>query len=521
MIRQPWCGLAAVCLLVAASGWLRPANAARVLAVETVAAKSHWNFMRGVLHALAGRGHSVKVYTPFPDPGTPANFGYTEVDTSAEFQGDDTDPTTTAVNMDASVVLPLFARPSFMVPFIANASRSVCDIMDRLLQRDVGAYDLFVTEPLSSECVSHAAHRLGVPLVYVVPAPLLPWLETAAFGHYGNPAVVPHLFASYAVPKTFYQRVDNVAMYLHTIYVNYRYTSAATAAEQRPYDIAPPVKPALVFVNTHYVTEPPRPVPVNRVDVGGIHLATPQPLPTDILKFIEESPNGVIFFTFGTVVALSTLPDHIEIAFKNALAEVPQRVLLKYEGEMTDKPKNVMTSKWLPQRDILKHPNIKLFIGHGGISGVYEAVDAGVPILGFPLFYDQPRNMANLVDAGMALSMDLFSVTKDSLLSAINEMVNNETYSRNAKKTSKLFKDRPMTPAELVVYWTEYVIRHKGAPHLRSHALNLTWYQYFLLDVIAVVLLVIVSISYISFKTLQLIKKLIFKLSSNFKSKPD
>jgi len=73
----------------------------------------------------------------------------------------------------------------------------------------------------------------------------------------------------------------------------------------------------------------------------------------DILKFIEESQNGVIYFSFGTVVALSTLPDHIQNAFKNALAEVPQRVLLKFEGEMKDKPKNMMTSKWLPQRDIL------------------------------------------------------------------------------------------------------------------------------------------------------------------------
>lgn len=73
----------------------------------------------------------------------------------------------------------------------------------------------------------------------------------------------------------------------------------------------------------------------------------------DILKFIEDSPQGVIFFTFGTVVALSTLPPHIQKAFIEALAEVPQRVLLKYEGEMKDKPKNVMTSKWLPQRDIL------------------------------------------------------------------------------------------------------------------------------------------------------------------------
>lgn len=279
MTRQPWFGLAALCLLVAASGWLRPADAARVLAVETVAAKSHWNFMRGVLHALADHGHLVKVYTPFPDPGRPATVGYTEVDTSAEFQGDDTDPTTTAVNMDASVVLPLFARPSFMVPFIANASRYVCDIMNLLLQREVGAYDLFVTEPFSSECMSHTARRLGVPLVYVVPAPLLPWIETAAFGHYGNPAVVPHLFASHAVPINFYQRLQSVAMYLHTVYLNYRYTATAAATEQRPYDLAPPVKPDLVFVNTHYVTEPARPVPVNRVDIGGIHLTAPQPLP--------------------------------------------------------------------------------------------------------------------------------------------------------------------------------------------------------------------------------------------------
>lgn len=45
-----------------------------------------------------------------------------------------------------------------------------------------------------------------------------------------------------------------------------------------------------------------------------------------------------------------------------------------------------------------------------------------------------------------------------------------------------------MSPSQSVVYWTEYVIRHRGAPHLRSHAFDLTWYQYLLLDVIAAVL---------------------------------
>jgi len=71
------------------------------------------------------------------------------------------------------------------------------------------------------------------------------------------------------------------------------------------------------------------------------------------------------------------------------------------------------------------HPNVKLFISHGGISGVYEAVDAGVPVLGFPVFFDQSRNIENLVDAGMAISMDLLTVQTDSFLKNVVELTNN------------------------------------------------------------------------------------------------
>lgn len=72
------------------------------------------------------------------------------------------------------------------------------------------------------------------------------------------------------------------------------------------------------------------------------------------------------------------------------------------------------------------HPNVKLFISHGGISGVYEAVDAGVPMLGFPLFGDQYRNVEHLVEAGMAISMDLFDISKQAFFKNVIELVNNE-----------------------------------------------------------------------------------------------
>lgn len=59
---------------------------------------------------------------------------------------------------------------------------------------------------------------------------------------------------------------------------------------------------------------------------------------------------------------MSSLPEHIEKAFKEALAKVPQGVMWKYEGEMEDKPKNVITKPWFPQLDILCTIYLKRFV---------------------------------------------------------------------------------------------------------------------------------------------------------------
>lgn len=60
----------------------------------------------------------------------------------------------------------------------------------------------------------------------------------------------------------------------------------------------------------------------------------------------------------------------------------------------------------------------------------------------------------------------------------------NLRYLVNAQKQSKIFRDRPENPLKSAVYWSEYVIRHKGAPQLRSAARNLTDFQYHSVDVI-------------------------------------
>lgn len=61
-------------------------------------------------------------------------------------------------------------------------------------------------------------------------------------------------------------------------------------------------------------------------------------------------------------------------------------------------------------------------------------------------------------------------------------------YKENAMRLSRIQHDQPMTPLDQAVFWIEFVIRHKGAKHLRVQAHSLTWYQYHSLDVLAVLL---------------------------------
>lgn len=59
-------------------------------------------------------------------------------------------------------------------------------------------------------------------------------------------------------------------------------------------------------------------------------------------------------------------------------------------------------------------------------------------------------------------------------------------YTINAKLVSKCFKDRPLPSSELVIYWSDYVLRHHEARYFNVEAHNLTWYQYMLIDAITI-----------------------------------
>ena len=89
-------------------------------------------------------------------------------------------------------------------------------------------------------------------------------------------------------------------------------------------------------------------------------------------------------------------------------------------------------------------------------------------------------------------------------------------YRDSVRRRSKLLRDQPEHPLDRAIYWTEYVLRHKGAYHLQSPAKEYTFLQYYLIDVAFFCLIVI----YISMKLFIKVNSIIIRLLISFIPNP-
>ncbi|XP_057580979.1 UDP-glucuronosyltransferase 2A1-like [Hippopotamus amphibius kiboko] len=159
--------------------------------------------------------------------------------------------------------------------------------------------------------------------------------------------------------------------------------------------------------------------------------------------------------------------------------------------------KNCVLYEWIPQNDILGHPKTRAFITHFGTNGIYEAIYHGVPMVGVPMFGDQHDNVAHVKAKGAAVEVNLQTMTSSDLLNALKAVINNSSYKENAMRLSRIHHDQPMKPLDRAVFWIEFIMRHKGAKHLRPAAHDLTWYQYRSLDVIGFLLACVATIIFL------------------------
>ncbi|KOB62268.1 UDP-glucosyltransferase, partial [Operophtera brumata] len=174
--------------------------------------------------------------------------------------------------------------------------------------------------------------------------------------------------------------------------------------------------------------------------------------------------------------------------------KLKETVVWKFEGELENVPKNVHLLKWAPQQSILAHSNLKFFITHGGQLSTTEAIHFGVPVIGLPMLGDQYVNMRAVQNKGFGIMVQLREELADDLNMAIDKMLKDPTYTTTAKHLSSIYHDRPVSPGTEIVHWTEHVVKTGGAPHLRSSALLVPWYQKLYLDYFALIIVAVLVV---------------------------
>lgn len=74
--------------------------------------------------------------------------------------------------------------------------------------------------------------------------------------------------------------------------------------------------------------------------------------------------------------------------------------------------------------------------------------------------------------------------------------INFFSYTKQAQLISDRFRDQPLTPLETAIHYVKHVAKNKGAPHLRSVAVDLPFYALYNLDVWAFIFFVISTVMF-------------------------
>ncbi|XP_032190366.1 UDP-glucuronosyltransferase 2A2 isoform X1 [Mustela erminea] len=422
---------------------------------------SHWLNIEIILEELIQRNHNVTVLASSTtllinsNPDSPVNFEVIPV-------------SYTNSNIDSliehMIMLWMDHRPTpltlwtfykelgNLLDTFFRINIQICDgvlnnpkLMARLQK---GSFDVLVADPVTI-CGDLVALKLGIPFVYTLRFSPASTVERHCGKMPAPASYVPAALSELTDQMTFGERVKNTISYPLQDYIFQSYWGEWNAYYSkvlgRPTTLCEIMGKAEIWlIRTYWDFEFPRPYLPNFEFVGGLHCKPAKPLPKVLWRYKGKKP--------------ATLGD------------------------------NTRLYDWIPQNDLLGHPKTKAFITHGGTNGIYEAIYHGIPMVGVPMFADQPDNIAHMKAKGAAVEVDINTMTSEDLLNALRTVINEPSYKENATRLSRIHHDQPVKPLDRAVFWIEFVMRHKGAKHLRPAAHNLTWFQYHSLDVIGFLL---------------------------------
>ncbi|XP_043643599.1 UDP-glycosyltransferase UGT5 [Drosophila teissieri] len=500
-------------IVLAVTSLIYGAEGANILGLFPSLSPSHLIISMSVAKILADQGHNVTVVTVLEPTITHKNINLVSVPmTKAEIKQRSETIGAKQKNTSPNRLISILNMSGQMDSMLRKMADVLKDerVQGLYLNKD-NHFDLVISGYFMNDYQLGFARKVNAPVVVLAPSSPSQMLNSLI----GN----PHDKVQKEEGMTFGQRLDSyITSLLYGIFVrqidqrNRQYYNELFGDDPTMPEYTDVLKnTSLVFFCSHAASEGPiRPSVPAAVEIGGIQIKDkPDPLPKNLEEFLSNATHGAILLSLGSNVQGSHIKPDIVNKIFSVLSNLKQRVIWKWEDldKTPGKSDNILYSRWLPQDDILAHPSVKLFINHAGKGGITEAQYHGKPMLSLPVFGDQPGNAHAMVKSGFGLTLSLLTLEEEPFKAAIQEILSNPKYSQRVVKFSSLYRDRPATARDSLIFWTEYVIRHRGAAHLQSPLVHMDFIAANNLDIYALIAAILVVFLLILRKVVQNICK--------------
>ncbi|CAL8144013.1 unnamed protein product [Orchesella dallaii] len=505
-IKLASCTASAVVLLLLANT-VPSTEGANILFFIGFGGPSHRIAMMPLANGLVDEGHNVTILTQIKPKEKDSKINYYVPNVLSKYF---------AEAMSSSDAVNFYdLRASGMLTFgqilIPQFGMTVCEKLyedkDYILWVKQTKFDLVFVDGLFNECGYGIAHLHNAKLMVFSISSILPW-AIEPLGIPDETSSIPDLMCPLPLKMNFFHRLITAIMpvfwklYRENYYLPKleKFTKEGLGVEDFPSFVEIEKNISLTLLNAHVAQELPRSLPSNVIPVGGIAwVEKRKPLPKKMEDFINKGKNGFVYISFGSFIDFTEFAPEAQQKFINGLLRFPNIQFIWKLNEIPENlPDNFYVDSWLPQQDLLLHPKIRAFITHSGIGGVTEAIYSSVPLICFPILSEQGYN-ANLVEQkGIGIQMEITDFTADELENAIQRILSDNRYAENVKKVNKRFLDRPSTPLQTGLWWTNFVLRQESTDYIRPSSVNLSWWVKRQIDVWIFLCVLLISINVVT-----------------------
>ncbi|ETN71001.1 glycosyltransferase family 28 protein [Necator americanus] len=216
------------------------------------------------------------------------------------------------------------------------------------------------------------------------------------------------------------------------------------------------------MTNANEFAETARPTTNMIQYIGGSNLHDPKPLPRDLSNLLDKNPTNVLL-SMGSLIQSKDMPAWLKNGFS---------FFEKF---------SVVTTQF-DLRQLLADSRLSLFITHGGMNSMLEAMHHGKPMIVVPLFADQQMNAKTVERRGLGIVLARHHLNRETLTEAIKQTLENKVIARKSALVASILTGRPKQYRQDIARWAKIIIEHGQMDHLPLYSRNMNWIQYYCLD---------------------------------------